>query len=469
MNALQRRVTLAICLIVGLSLLMAAGLTFLVAPMSESLDLSDEVVENLLAIPSVASLLVVFSAGQLGDRLGQRRALVFAAIVFIVGAGTLASAQGAVAVEIGLALCAAAAITMQIVGVSLLQRTTVDGPAQVSAFTTYGMIFPVAFLVLPVVTAGVLGLANWRVVPVIWMAAGLLILALSMALLERQPGVPSRGEWLTPIFAGIALAGIAHVLSELGHIRTDVRAVVVGFTVFAVAAVLCAIVYRRSSVPSLSFAPIQGAMLRPLLVGVGLASLVGLLTFISVALEYFYDLTPFEASLAVIPAQLGSILGAKLVATWAIRRWGGVRAGRYLMAVIAVAMLPLIFVQVGSPAWYVVGTASLFSAAGMAALTVLNTEVMRRAPRESTGAVSSFRTAASSIGAALGVGLFGTIIISSVQVDAGESDVSAAQLVQLAASLRLVGVLASAVALTGFALLTFADRRSRGQEAELAR
>jgi predicted MFS family arabinose efflux permease len=132
-------------------------------------------------------------------------------------------------------------------------------------------------------------------------------------------------------------------------------------------------------------------------------------------------------------------------------------------------MLPLVFVQVGSPAWYVVGTASLFSAAGMAALTVLNTEVMRRAPRESTGAVSSFRTAASSIGAALGVGLFGTIIISNVQVDAGESDVSAAQLVQLAASLRLVGVLASAVALTGFALLTFADRRSRGQEAELAR
>lgn len=53
MTALQRRITMAICVIVGLSLLTAAGLTFLVAPMADGLNLSDGDVEEILAIPSV--------------------------------------------------------------------------------------------------------------------------------------------------------------------------------------------------------------------------------------------------------------------------------------------------------------------------------------------------------------------------------------------------------------------------------
>jgi hypothetical protein len=90
---------------------------------------------------------------------------------------------------------------------------------------------------------------------------------------------------------------------------------------------------------------------------------------------------------------------------------------------------------------------------------------MRRAPKESTGAVSSFRTASSSIGAALGVGVLGTIVISSVHMEAGASEVSDAQLSQLAASLRFDGIVASVVAIGGWLILTFAIKRvQRGEE-----
>lgn len=475
MTATQRRITVAVCVIVGLSLLMAAGLTFLVAPMSESLELPDAAVEDLLAIPSVAALIAVFSAGQLGDRLGPRRTLVASGLTFSLGAGILTAAPGGLLAELGIAICAAAAITMQIVGVSLLQRATVDGPAQVSAFTTYGAIFPAAFLVLPVATAGLLGLVTWRIVPLIWVVAGLVITAVARTLLapdEAEPdhlGRTTRGpEWWTPLLAGVSLAGFGRAFAEVGQFDQDPRAVGTGLIIGAAAGGICLLILRSSSHPGLSLAPIRPAVLRVLLAGVGLVAFVGLLTFLSITLEYFYDMTPFDASLAMIPAQIGAVVGAKILATQAMRRWTGLQAGRYLMLGIALMVLGLLAVTANTPAWYLVLVASGCSLAGMGALTVLNTEVMRRAPRQSTGAVSSFRTASSSLGGALGVGIFGTLIISTVQVDSGEASVTTAQLDQLAASVRLVGVGASVVAALGWLMLTLAERRSTANQQAVA-
>lgn len=190
MTAEQRRVTLAISVIVGLTLLVATGLTFLVAPMAEDLGLSDAAVEDVLVLPALAALLVIFVAGRAGDRFGQRRVMMVAAAGFTAGALIVAAATGEVAVEIGLALCGAGAIVMQVVGVSLLQQTASEGRSHVSAFTTYGMVFPIAFLVLPVVTAGLLGVVGWRWIPLGWAAAGVLMALLAWVLLGRTPGVP---------------------------------------------------------------------------------------------------------------------------------------------------------------------------------------------------------------------------------------------------------------------------------------
>lgn len=182
----QRRITLALCIIVGLSILVVAGLTFLVSPMSEDLGLDDGQVENVLDIPSVASLMAIFIAGQIGDRLGHRRALIIASAGFIIGSGILATATSALGVEIGLGLCSATAISLQILALGLLQQTVPDGKAHVSAFTTYGMVFPLAFLVFPVVTAALLEVTNWRWIPAIWAIAGVLIGVIATFALDRN-------------------------------------------------------------------------------------------------------------------------------------------------------------------------------------------------------------------------------------------------------------------------------------------
>lgn len=461
MTAAQRRITLAVCLIVGMSLLMSAGLTFLVSPMAEALGLADNVVEDVLAMPSVAALIMVFSAGQLGDRLGARRTLVIASAAFSVGAVFIVFASNEYPVEIGLAICAAAAVTMQIVGVSLLQQSTGEGPAQVSAFTSFGVVFPLAFLVFPVATARLLQVSDWRLVPLIWIAAGILMLVISLVLLESNQPSRAGGEWGTPLLAGIAFASGTRAISEIDDVILDPALLGISVGVCAIAATACFIAWRRARQPSFTLSPIRGAQLPLFLLAIALVSLSGLLTYVSIAVEYLYDMTPYEASLAIIPAQIGAILGAKFLAKRTIRRWGGLRAARILMLALAGAMLPMLLLQVDSPLWFLSGAATLFSFIWMAVLTVLNAEVMRRSPSGSTGAVSSFRTAASSIGAAIGVGVLGTIVISSMPVEAGAAAVDLDQLARITNSLRLDSLLASAIALAGWGVLTIAERRSR--------
>ena len=97
-------------------------------------------------------------------------------------------------------------------------------------------------------------------------------------------------------------------------------------------------------------------------------------------LEYLYDFSALEAAIAIVPAQVASIIGAKVVAGRAIHRWGAARAGRYLMLAIAFTVPSPLLMQPSTPAWYLVASASLFSSMGMAALTVLNTDVMGHAP-----------------------------------------------------------------------------------------
>ena len=467
MTSEQRRITLGVSLIVGLSLLMATGLTFLIEPMALDLHLSDEIVEDMLSVPSVAALVVVFSAGQWGDWFGHRRVIAWSASAFIVGACVIALAGGAVVVQAGLAICAAAAVTMQIVGVGLLREATGKGQAQTSAFTTYGMVFPLAFLLLPIGTARVLEISDWRLVPQIWIVGGLLILACAFFFLRGRKNSIRNSNWVTALLLGIALAALARALAEVSHAAADPAPVFGGLVVGGVIVLLCATVLRTRIQVREFFQAVTDRTLWVLLVCVALVSLVGLITFVSIALEFFYEMSSYEAAIAIIPAQICAVLGAKFLSSWFINKFGGLRAARMLLLALAFSMLSLITVHATTSAWVMISIAAVFSFLGMGALTVLNTEVMRQSSESDVGSISAFRTAASSVGAALGVGILGTIVMSSVRVDDGVSAVSSDQLDALAASLRIDGVLSFFIVMLGFVGLTAIMRRSQVRFSEI--
>lgn len=460
MTSLQRRVVLAVCLVVGLTLLVAAGLTFLVEPMAEGLGLSDASVEDSLMVPTVASLLVVFIAGSAGDRWGARRTIAASGLLFALGSVVLASGSGILAVELGLALCGIGAIIIQVVALSLLQQIASEGKAHVSAFTSFSMVFPIAFLALPILTAAMLGPLDWRWVPITWAAAGIVIAAIALMLLPRDERQPMHREWLTPVLAGIALAAGATALSEIDNLEIEATKIVADIVIAILAGAACAVAMRRMREPGFSLAPLRIPLVGPLMIAVALVSLIQLLTYVSISLEYLYDLTAVEAAVVIAPAQLGAIIGAKFIARAAISAWGRERAGRRMLMLAGITTLPLVLMTAGSPVIFLVIVSTLFSCTGMAALSILNLDVMGRAPQTGTGAVSSLRTSASSVGSALGMAVLGTIILSSVAVDAGSDAVAADQAATLARGLRIDGVLVFVISLAGWLMLVRVQRRA---------
>jgi len=156
------------------------------------------------------------------------------------------------------------------------------------------------------------------------------------------------------------------------------------------------------------------------------------------------------------------MIGAKVLASRAIHRWGPPRAARMAVLVFAVTVLSLAFMRVGTPAWLLVTATTVFSAANMAAITILNTDVMALAPPDATGSVSAFRGAASALGSAVGVLALGSSVISAVDMTRPSSTVTASQIDQLAAGLRFEGVVACLLAAAVWVVLVVGERRARG-------
>ncbi len=457
----QMRVTFAVCTVVGLSLLLATGLTFLVAPMAIDLGLSDEVIEDALVVPAIAALIVVFISGWAGDVFGHRRAMISAGLIFASGAALLAMAGNGLGVQIGLALAGIGAALIQVVAVALLQQTAPRGSAHVSAFTSFGVVYPLAFLVLPVATAGLVVLTDWRWVPCAWVFAGLSISGIAWRMLDRTAPTASRGEWGTSLLAGLSLAAGCTALAEVDNLALEPVKIAGGAVVCCAAALACLALTRRAREPGFSMRPINEPLLKSLLLGVAALSCIQLLTYLCIAMEYFYDMTALQVAIAIVPAQIGAIVGAKVVARVAIRILGTGRAGRTLVLLTGVSTLPLALTVAATPMWFLVLVATLFSTVGFAALTVLNLDVMSRAPVNGAGAVSAFRTAASSVGTAAGMALLGTIIITSIDIEAATGGGELDQREGLATALRIDGLLTFVIAVVAWLILIFGARHNR--------
>lgn len=414
MTSDQRRLVWAVCGIVGISFVVGASLTFLITPMLDDLGLTSAQAGVALAVPSIASLLIVFAAGRLGDRVGHRRVLVIASAPFIAGSLLVAVAPNLTLISLGLLLAGGAATAIQIVALGLLQVSFPDGRARVSAFTSYGMVFPAVYLVVPVVTGALCDVTSWRVVPALWAVLGLAMPLMAIPLIPRPGAVQAVGEMWTPLLAGLTLAGVVTALQR-GHDDGWLSPVALGSFGVAVAAfVACWWALRRIPAPSFSLRILRVPGMPLLLGGVVLVVTASTLTYVMLGLEYLYGQTVLGAALWLVPAQASAVLGAKVVAGQLMRRWGTARAGQVTLLCFAVSFGTLLFVSETSPMAFLVVSAAVFSLFGYAALTILNTAVMAGSLPGQTSMVSAFRAAASSLGSALAIVILGAAVTGVV-------------------------------------------------------
>jgi len=454
----QRRAVWGLCLIIAATFLAGASLTFMLAPMIADLGMTSAQGDLLLSVTGIASLLIVFASGRLGDRLGHRRVIIGAAMPLAAGAVLVAVSQHGYVALVGMVPVAAAATMIQIVALGLLQQLFPDGRTRVTAFTSFGMMFPVVWLVMPVVTGRVVGVTTWRVIPSAWAVAAALIPLVAVLLLRRPEPRKPLGELATPLLAGLALASVAVKVNRSSEGGWTLQPTAPSLLVGAAALVVLIVLLRRLKQPSLSLAPLRIRGMLPLMVGVLILACVVTLVFVTLCVQYLHSLTSLQAAVAMVPAQVGAIIGAKWLAGLLMNRLGAARAGLVSLVGFAISMLALLLPQASSPIWVPVAAATAFSLMGFAALTVLNTRVMALAPEGEQGAVSAFRGAASAIGGSLSAVVLGTGVVAAVQQQATSGAVDSAALVS---SLHSDAVVGCALALVACGAYVWSERRGR--------
>ena len=205
LNREQRRLLAGVCIVVGAASTVPASYNFVVVPMLEGLGASEEQGSLLRELPSIAGLLVIFLAGILGRRWGERRFITRCGVLFTVGNAVVAVAPVMGVAVAGLVLESIGASGFIVVALALLSSRVSDEKSRASAFSTYATVGPVVYLVMPLLAGALLDNSSWRLVAALWSLSGVVILVASRAFLPAAEGPQDTRELLTPLLAGVLM------------------------------------------------------------------------------------------------------------------------------------------------------------------------------------------------------------------------------------------------------------------------
>ena len=408
----QRRVLLGVCVVVGAATTVSASYNFVVVPMLHGLRASESQGSLLRQLPSIAGLLVIFLAGVLGRRWGERRFIERCALLFTFGNVAVAMAPGMGVAAGGLVLESIGSTGLFVVTLALLSAQVSSEEARASAFATYTMVGSIVYLGIPPLTGFIVDHSSWRLVAVVWALSGVVILIASRALLPRDAEIDDSRELLTPALAGVVLMAAVQTVSAADRDGLLSTAVLVRLGIGLVAFVTLYRVFPRTESPSLSLAALRQGGMSLLLVIVILVSFANLWFYMTVGFQYLYGLNELRTAVAMLPAQAAGIVGA-VIASRILRKKGTTFAGIVLLVALAVSLLLSTLITADSPIWVPIVVMSVYAAASVGASIPLTNAVMNLAPQGEDGSASAFRSAAGNVGTAVGVVVMTTIVFSA--------------------------------------------------------
>lgn len=436
----SRGVILAACVIAAATFVVLASYNYMLPSMLADLGLTTEQGDLALKIPSLGALLVVFVAGRLGDRLGHRRVILVAGIGFVIGCLIVAAAQGLTMVCVGMFLEGVSATAIQIIVIGLIAARFVEPRARTAAYATYGMAYPTVYLLFPVIAGWMVTYVNWRAIPALWVVGGVVLMVVAWFLLPTSLPKPAGEAW-TPILAGLVAVGIVQFISYSSDYGVTSWLALAAAILAVVAFLLCAYLLRRLKDPSLSITPLKNGATSLLLVVVLLVPTLNTFFYVTVSLQYMYGNSAFETALLMVPAQIASILGAKLISERLTLRFGIKRTGTVLLLILAAVMaIPLTF-SATTPVWWLLIFACAYGALVTAVAVVVLNALMGTAPPDEGGNTAAYQGSAEEVGIALGTVLMSALVFGVGQysletrlTDAGLDSTDAATVMEDLAS-----------------------------------
>ena len=399
----ENRVLRAVCLLALLVLVVPSSYVYLLLPMLTDFGAGSGLAELFRALPSIASLLVIFPAGGLAMRLGPRRVLVASGVLVTVGSAAVLMAPGAIVALVGMVLLSVGRSVLLIIIIALLTAATTREGARHVAFSAYGAVDSAAFVVAPVFAGLLVTVVSWRAVAALWVLSGMGLVVVARSLVSPDGERPAvLGELWTPAAAGVALTAMVQAFFAVDRSGWASLAVLGWGAVALAALAVLAVLMRRIPAPTVNPAVLRRGGLLLLLLVVVLIPFANLWFYTNAKLQYVYGISALGAAFLAAPAQMASVAGAALMDGF-INAKGITKSGTTMLVVAA-------------------------------AEVALATAVMNRSVPGTESTVASFRGAAVGLGGALGVIFMSTVVsigVHQAYAERSEDDLGRDQLMEV--------------------------------------
>jgi EmrB/QacA subfamily drug resistance transporter len=356
---------------------------------------------------------LVLTAGSLADRFGRRKLFAIGLGIFSVASLLCALAPDATALNLSRALQGVGGAVMFAVSLSLIAQEFTAGRERGVAMGIYGSTIGVAVAIGPLLGGALTDSLGWESIFYINVPIGLAAIAIT-ALKVRESRDPNatRVDW-----PGVATFSTALFLLVLALVRgndegwgsTTIVSLLVGAAVLMTAFL---VIERRVAEPML---PLE-LFKRPAFTGVQLSafaissSLFALFLYLTLYLQNYLGLSPFQAGVRYLPITVASFFAAPI-------------AGALLSRVHARVMLSIGLVGVGvglllmggiaaGDEWTTLLGGMLVAGAAVGLLNPVIADVaVSVVPRERSGMAAGINDTFRQVGVSVGIAVWGAVFV----------------------------------------------------------
>jgi EmrB/QacA subfamily drug resistance transporter len=377
----------------------------------------------------LAGLLLV--GGTVGDLFGRHRWFTIGMVVFGLGAGVAALAQGSEQLIAGRAI--------QGIGGALVMPATLSiitnvfpSSERAKAIGMWTGITGLAMGFGPALGGYIVDSSSWQTVFWLHIPAVALILGAAVIIPESSNASGRRLDITGAALATAALISLVFGIIKGGEAGWTAPTVFVAFAIAAVSLAAFAVVETRTKAPML---PLHFFKQRDFTAAVVIIGLI----FFSVAVTFFFltqfyqfvqGRSAFEAGALGIPCAIAMGIGAPLSGIL-VKRIGAKALVVVAVTSCAIGLALLSTVDAGTGTLQIIGIISFFGLAGGLGLVPLTDTVMGSVPVEEAGVASAVNDVSRELGAALGIAAIGSFVSGAYRsnVNEGLADGMPAELV----------------------------------------
>jgi EmrB/QacA subfamily drug resistance transporter len=357
---------------------------------------------------------LVLTAGSLADRLGRRRMFATGLGIFSIASLLCALAPDPTLLNLARALQGVGGAAMFAVSLALIAQEFTAGRERGMAMGMYGATIGIAVAIGPLIGGALTDSLGWASIFYLNLPIGVAVIAVTYLRLResRDPNV-TRVDW-----AGVATFSAALFLLVLALVRGNDE----GWgsspivSLFAGSAALLAgfiAIERRVAEPMLPL----GLFRRPAFTGVQLAafalsgSMFALFLYLTLYLQNYLGLSPFQAGVRYLPITVISFFGAAIAGALLSRVQARVMLSIGLTAV-GTGLLLMGGIDPGSE-WTTLLAGFLVAGAAIGLLNPVIADVaVSVVPREQSGMAAGINDTFRQVGIAVGTAVWGAIFVA---------------------------------------------------------